>query len=325
MFPIAALILSLSAAVAAAPSTLSTQLPLLIWHGLGDQFDADGIQGVAKLAEKINPKTYVYPIRLDEDGGNDRTATFYGNLTEQLEQVCEDIAAHPILGSAPAVNALGFSQGGLFLRAYTERCNAPKVHNLVTFGSPHNGISEFQGCSEGDWLCQGVRSLLRSGAWSSFAQSRLVPAQYYRRINDSTLEPIDDYLEYSNFLADINNEREVKNVTYAENISKLNKLAVYLFKEDKTVIPKESEWFAEVNSTSETVIPLKDRKIYKEDWIGLKALSENDGIDFRTFSGEHMQFSEDDLKEVFEEYFGPIKKSQDLYVQSEDLPNNFEF
>ena len=29
-------------------------------------------------------------------------------------------------------NAIGFSQGGLFLRAYVENCNNPRVMNLVT-------------------------------------------------------------------------------------------------------------------------------------------------------------------------------------------------
>lgn len=315
-------IFTLATVAASTPSLISTQLPLLIWHGLGDRYDADGIQSVAKLAEKVNEGTYVYPIRLDDDGGQDRTATFYGNLTEQLEFVCNDIASHPILGSAPALNALGFSQGGLFLRAYVERCNAPPIHNLVTFGSPHNGISDFQGCSATDWLCKGAQALLRSGAWTSYAQNRLVPAQYYRRINDSTLEPTDEYLEYSNFLADINNEREKKNVTYAKNIAKLNKLALYIFKEDKTVVPKESEWLAEVNGTSGNITVLRDRKIYKEDWLGLKALDDKSGIDFRTLPGEHMRFGDDDLKKVFEEYFGPIKKVPSLVSQ---FLGRFEF
>lgn len=286
----------------------STQLPLVIWHGLGDRFDADGIKEVASLAEKINPETYVYRISLSDDGGSDRTATFYGNITEQIQYVCDDFAAHPVLSTAPAVNALGFSQGGLFLRGYVERCNKPPVRNLVTFGSPHNGISDFQGCKPGDWLCNGAQALLRSNAWGSFAQSRLVPAQYYRRINDSTLEPVDDYLESSNFLADANNERESKNATYGRNVARLNKLAMYMFSDDTTVIPKESEWFAEVNGTSGEVVYLKDRPIYEEDWVGLKELDEKGGIDYGILEGGHMQFSDEELKGVMEEYFGPVGK-----------------
>ena len=42
-----------------------------------------------------------------------------------------------------------------------------------------------------------------------FVQGHVVPAQYFRDMNE--LEP---YLEHSNFLADINNEREQKRGEY---------------------------------------------------------------------------------------------------------------
>src|ERR1700733_10226818 len=161
-----------------------TPLPLIIWHGLGDNYAAEGLASTAKLAEETNPGTLVYIIRLDDDASADRSATFFGNVTLQIEKVCEDLAAHPILSTAPAVDALGFSQGGQFLSGYIERCNFPPVRSLVTFGSQHNGISEFQTCGATDFLCKGAQGLLRGSTWSSFVQSRLVPAQYFRNLND---------------------------------------------------------------------------------------------------------------------------------------------
>ena len=107
-----------------------TPLPLIIWHGLGDNYQADGLAAVAKLADDINPGTLVYLIHIEDDAGADRTATFLGNLTEQIDKVCSDLASHPILSTAPAVDALGFSQGGQFLRGYIERCNFPPVRSL---------------------------------------------------------------------------------------------------------------------------------------------------------------------------------------------------
>lgn len=53
-----------------------TPLPLVIWHGLGDNYAADGLASVAELAEDTNPGTFVYIIRLDEDPSKDRSATF---------------------------------------------------------------------------------------------------------------------------------------------------------------------------------------------------------------------------------------------------------
>jgi palmitoyl-protein thioesterase len=279
-----------------------TPLPLIIWHGLGDNYAADGLKEVASLAESVNPGTLTYIIRLDDDASADRTATFFGNVTLQIEKVCADLAAHPILSTAPAVDALGFSQGGQFLRGYIERCNFPPVRSLVTFGSQHNGISEFQQCASTDWLCRGAQGLLRSNTWSSFVQSRLVPAQYFRDPNQ-----YEEYLEYSNFLADINNEREVKNATYKKNLEKLERFVMYLFEDDETVVPKETGWFAEVNGTKVTL--LRDRKIYKEDWLGLKALDEKGALKFETTEGKHMSLSESLLKKVFKDNYGPYGKT----------------
>jgi len=43
--------------------------------------------------------------------------------------VCNKLAADPNLKGG--FNAIGFSQGGQFLRAYTQRCNNPPVHNIL--------------------------------------------------------------------------------------------------------------------------------------------------------------------------------------------------
>ncbi|KAJ5861856.1 uncharacterized protein N7529_009166 [Penicillium soppii] len=277
------------------------QLPLVIWHGLGDDFEREGLISVASLAESTNPGTYVHLIRLANDGSGDRSATFFGNVTQQIELVCAQLAADPILRSAPAINALGFSQGGQFLRGYIERCNTPPVHNLVTFGSQHNGISEFESCAYNDWVCNGAEALLRSGRWTNFAQSRVVPAQYFRDPRE-----LDQYLEHSNFLADINNEREVKNETYKKNLASLNKFAMFMFQEDTVAVPKESSLFSEVNATTGEVTPLHERPIYKEDWLGLKQLGEAGKLDFKTIPGQHMHLSDKVLRKAFEQYFAPL-------------------
>lgn len=271
-----------------APTSRTSQtepLPLLVWHGLGDNYAADGLHTVGDLAEQVNPGTYIYYIRLDESPDSDKTATFFGNLTEQIAQVCDDLAADPILSSAPAVNALGFSQGGQFLRGFVERCNFPRVKNLVTFGSQHNGIAKYQICGATDWLCKTYIGLLKANTWGHWVQSHLVPAQYFRATNESTGEPTDEYLTYSNFLADINNERNIKNTTYATNLASLDTFVMYVFDEDTTVIPKESGWFAQTNISSGEVTRLQDRDIYKEDWIGLRKLDEKGGLVFKSTEG----------------------------------------
>ncbi|EED19687.1 palmitoyl-protein thioesterase precursor [Talaromyces stipitatus ATCC 10500] len=297
----------LTTAFPATQATEKTPLPLIIWHGLGDSYRADGLKEVAQLAEEINPGTYVHIIHLDESDNGDREATFIGNLTEQIAQVCEQLASEPILSTAPAVNALGFSQGGQFLRAFVQRCNFPKVRNLVTLGSQHNGIYKFQSCqSSGDWVCRSAEALLRFGRWSDFVQSRLVPAQYFRDVNE-----YDSYLEHSNFLADINNERELKKTLYKSNLMSLNRFGMFMFSDDTTAIPKESAWFAEVNQTNGEITTLRERPIYKEDWLGLRSLDEQGKLDFEIIPGPHMALSEKVLTEIFTEYFGPVEVSDE--------------
>ncbi|KAF2127594.1 palmitoyl-protein thioesterase 1 precursor [Dothidotthia symphoricarpi CBS 119687] len=303
-------LLLLPSVLASPLSSPQQPLPLLIWHGLGDNYAADGLHTVGDLANETNPGTYIYYIRLDEDAASDRTATFLGNVTEQIAQVCTDITTHPILSTAPGLNALGFSQGGQFLRGLVERCPAAKVRNLVTFGSQHNGIAKYQLCGATDWLCKGYIGLLKANTWGNWVQSHLVPAQYYKATNDSTGEPTDDYLQNSNFLADINNERVLKNVSYASNLALLDAFVMYVFEEDTTVIPKESGWFAHTNVTSGEVTPLRERPIYKEDWIGLKALDVKGGLEFKTVKGAgHMELDDEVLTDVFETYFSAEKAS----------------
>ncbi|KAL6719925.1 hypothetical protein ACLMJK_001846 [Lecanora helva] len=276
----------------------SSNLPVVVWHGLGDNYQSDGQRYVDELMNKTIGDTYVYHIRLADDPSADSRATFLGDLTHYLEKVCIDLASHPILSKAPAINALGFSQGGQFMRAYVERCNKPRVANLVTFGSQHNGISEFQRCGDNDWLCKSWVGILKSNKWTEFVQRQVVPAQYFRDPED-----LEAYLENSNFLADINNEREKKNKTYRENMKKLDRFTMYMFSDDTTVIPPESAYFYEVNPTSKDVTKLQDRELYKEDWIGLKHLDEKEKLEFKVAKGGHMQFADGVLEDCFKKYF----------------------
>lgn len=81
---------------------------------------------------------------------------------------------------------------------------------------------------------------------------------------------------------------------------------MYLFADDTTVVPKESGWFAEVNGTD--VTGLRERSLYKEDWLGLKKLDENGGLKFKTTEGGHMALSSGLLSDVFKEFLGPEVK-----------------
>ena len=106
----------------------------------------------------------------------------------------------------------------------------------------------------------------------------------------------------------MNNERGRKNKVYKERLAKLDKFVMYVFEEDQTVIPKESGWFAEVNATNGNITHLRDRPIYKQDWIGLKTLDEKDGLVFRNTSGMQMDLTEKVWTVAIVDFFGPERK-----------------
>lgn len=56
----------------------------------------------------------------------------------QLDEFCRKMKQDPKL--ADGVNIVGFSQGGLLVRAYVERCNDPPVKNLVSYLGPQMGV-----------------------------------------------------------------------------------------------------------------------------------------------------------------------------------------
>lgn len=273
--------------------------PLVIWHGLGDTYDSAGIKRAGDLARKVYPGTFVHSVYLDQESDGDRSATFFGQVDEQIATVCSQLSAIPELSSG--FNAIGFSQGGQFLRGYVQRCNTPPVKTLITFGSQHNGIADFlPECKPADFVCRTASSALHSSKWTPWVQNRVVPAQYFRDPED-----LDAYLEHSAFLADINNERPGKrNRTYADNLASLERFVMLMFEDDTTVVPKESAWFAEFNRTTGERTLVEDRELYKQDWIGLKELGDRKRLEFLTTPGRHMELSDELLTDLFKKYLG---------------------
>jgi palmitoyl-protein thioesterase len=305
---------SASPVFATANDVDDTPLPVLLWHGLGDSFGGEAVQFLAEMIEETFPGTLVYPISVaGSDANADRDASIRGKLNEQFEVVCAELAAHPILSTAPAVDAVGFSQGGLFLRALVERCNVPKVRTLLTLGSPHNGIADFHICDETQFWCKALTGLVKSNTWGDFAQNTFVPLQYYRTSDPEDLSRgSEEYLEHSAFLADINNERAEKNESYAKNLASIEHMTMLMWEDDTVLVPKESAWWADFEPESKNVTKLQDRPIYKEDWLGLKALDAKGALEFRSAKGPHMDLdgASDVIKEVIKGHFGPERKSK---------------
>lgn len=125
----------------AASASIDSQaaLPVVIWHGLGDRYDSPGLVELVKdLKSEFGQDTFVYIARSTDDGGQDQKATLFANMNTQLEAVADRLQDMPELREG--FNAVGLSQGGIYLRGYVERYNLnpayPAIKTLVTLGSP---------------------------------------------------------------------------------------------------------------------------------------------------------------------------------------------
>jgi palmitoyl-protein thioesterase len=289
----------ISASVTAdSPGSSAAPLPVVLWHGMGDSCCNPKSMGkIRDVIEKTLPGVYVHSIQIGASADEDSKASFFGNLNDQVAHACHQLATNPRL--AGGFNAIGFSQGGQALRAYVQRCNHPPVRNLVTYGSQHAGVADIPNCAEkGDFRCEAMRRLVRKGVYLPMIQRQVVQAQYFKDPSQ-----LDTYLERSEFLADINNERVVKNATYAKHLASLERLIMVRFQNDTMVWPPSSAWFDYVDANGRP-LSLKSQPLYAEDWIGLRRLDEKKRLVFTEVPGEHMRISLDHLiNEILLKYF----------------------
>lgn len=271
--------------------------PVVFWHGYGDSYNSTAMQHVIGIVRETKPDSYTYSIKLDDDGSKDQRLSMFSDVNMDIDYVCKQLREVDSL--ANGFDMIGFSQGGLFARAAVERCALP-VHTLITFGSPHSGISDLPKCAPNDWLCKKKNDALTKpgNIWRDWVQNTVVPAQYFRRRDDYY-----EYLEKSAFLADVNNERENKQQLYKDNLGSLERLVLIQFEQDQTVVPKCTAWFCDEDDEG-NYVSFVDTKFYRKDLLGLKSLYDNGQIDFLSVDDDHMSFSDDYLREIAQRYLG---------------------
>jgi len=65
-----------------------------------------------KLVEKEVPGIYVQSIQIGSDFEEDTMNGFFKNVNDQIDMVCKNLTANPMLKKG--FNVIGFSQGGQF-------------------------------------------------------------------------------------------------------------------------------------------------------------------------------------------------------------------
>lgn len=270
--------------------------PIVIWHGLGDNYNTTSMHHIEKLIKENVPDAFVYAVYIDDDPAIDERKSIFGDANIELQIACDQLLEVPQLQNG--FTGIGFSQGGLFLRALIEKCPAVSVSNLITFGSPHMGVLELPLCEkDSDWVCKKRNELLKRQVWLPQVQNSVVPAQYFRDPAQYSA-----YVEHSHFLAAVNNEKpDSVDVEAKLRFEKLKKLVLIQFTEDTTLVPKESAFFQEINPETGEIVPFTQTAMFRKDLIGLKKLYDENKIDFYKVDNRHMQF--------LDEFFLSIVKS----------------
>ncbi|CAD5231740.1 unnamed protein product [Bursaphelenchus xylophilus] len=289
-----ALVCYVSSNVIAAPT------PVVIWHGLGDSCCNPLSMGrIKKIIEQNGPEgVYVKSLMFGSNIVTDTEKGFFANMNDLVDEACDQLKKDPrIKGS---YHSVGFSQGGLFLRALAQRCDYPVPKSVVSIGGPQHGVFGLPHCPASAGICNTVRRLLNLGAYVGFVQNTLVQAQYW---DDPYLR--DDFKNKNIFLADINCARGCNQTKYKQNLSRLESLVLVKFLKDTMVVPKDSEWFGYYPDNNTTaIVDWTDSYLYKEDPIGLRSLDEEGKLHFLTVDADHLRITtEFFIDEIIKKYF----------------------
>merc|ERR1719361_3042818 len=264
-----------------------TPVPVVIWHGMGDSCCNPASMGRIKKFIEDETGGLVISLKIGLTIIDDTTDGFLKPVNKQVEQVCAELADNPDLKNG--YNAVGFSQGGQFLRAVAQRCPNPPMKNLVTMGGQHQGVYGIPNCPGEEHLsCDVIRKVVSGVVYDNVIQSHLVQAEYWQ-------DPLhhEKYVEKSQFIAEINNEPPYDNKIYAENMKKLEGLVLVKFTQDAMVEPRESSHFEFYEEgQGKLKVPLRESALYTEDRLGLKALDEEGKLDLLDCPGDHLQFTD---------------------------------
>lgn len=279
--------------------------PIVMWHGMGDNCcDPVSMGHLKSVMESRVPDLYVHNVMVGPNPWVDTVEGFFGNVNHQVKEQCARLLAEPRL--AEGFYAVGFSQGSQFIRAVVERCGGGErpgdgrliVKRLVTMGGQHAGVSDLPGCVAYERnatlsaYCRAAESAVRAAVYSFPARNAVVQAQYFR-------DPLraETYLARNAFLPDVNNEGALKNPAYKANLLRLERFVMVRFSEDTVVVPKDSAWFGafrEGTGVAENdVVPLRQSRLYAEDWLGLRALDESGRLVMFDCPGQHMAFGDE--------------------------------
>eukprot|EP00756_Hemistasia_phaeocysticola_P038177 Hpha_TRINITY_DN16742_c0_g2::TRINITY_DN16742_c0_g2_i1::g.80467::m.80467/K01074/PPT; palmitoyl-protein thioesterase len=286
----------LATAVTAAP----TKYPSVTAHGMGDScFNA----GMKQITEVIGNTTGKYSTCIATGATKiaDTSDGFFMNMNKNVEVFAEKVRKDANLKDG--FNCVGFSQGNSICRGYIQFYNDPPVITHLSVHGTVSGVAGFPNCNPTGLLgpvCKILAELTGDAAYGESMQNGLFQADYFR---DPMRVTTDAYKSRSQ-IAQWNNEGNTVNATFKENFGKTKRFAMIKALKDTMVFPNEGEWWGHfADGSLKTVLTMKETQWYKEDLFGLKTADEAGKILFNSTTGNHLEFSLDQLVWWVQNYF----------------------
>ncbi len=265
--------------------------PIAIFHGIGDGCDWKNTTLLTNLL-KEDLKTHVECIEI----GNGFWTSIIENFEEQAKMGCENLKKNPHFQDK--FNILGISQGTLLGRYIIEKCDIKgEVINYLSFDGPQQGIGQLPKLYCGQ-LCDYLNNITVNLIYNDYIIQHMGPSSYYKFKWDQKL-----YLSKNLFLKDLNNEGSVKNESYYNRMTKLNKVMLIKGKKDTVITPRESSWFEFYDFEGRNIVKLENSDFYINDYIGIRKLNEEGKIYFVEFENEHVLFTMEEYHTYIKTFF----------------------
>lgn len=285
-----------SASSPSSPSNGTSPVPVVLWHGMGDICcNPLSMGSIKRQIERRVPGIYVNSLMIGDNIKQDFIHGFLMNVNDQISFACEAIRNDSQL--AGGYHAMGFSQGGQFLRAVAQRCPEPPIRNLITFGGQHQGVFGIPQCDTNSAVCELLRDEATKILYEQEVEEISVQAEYWHDPRDPQ-----KYREDNIFIAEINNEN-VQNDTYKANLLQVENFVMVQFTQDTEVVPRESEWFGFYqDGQDQVVVPLENTTLYTEDKLGLRQMDQEGRLVRYPIKGNHLQIDKQDLDNIIDTY-----------------------
>lgn len=272
--------------------------PVIIVHGV--MSEASHMEDMKDLIEESHPGTNVTLVHLYPDVESftplQRQIRFWKKKMEPLMKEAVD-----------GIHLICHSQGGLICQGLLGEIEGHNVHTFVALSSPLNGqfgvptfVSNYI-----PWL-KGKREKLSSFMYTTITQDTFAISNYWK---DPRAQYYAEYLEESHYLPVILNNPDCARINKEDiarrknNFLQLKKLVLIGGPDDGVITPWQSSLYGYYDEDY-GIIPMKEQRLYKEDWFGLRTMFERGDVITNPILGvTHVDWHGNEV--VFKSYIDP--------------------